>query len=73
MSTHYFLTVRTYEKIAEARAEAAHDRLVLAAENARRKSQFAWSPVAVLFRSLASVFGHGRPALEGPVPAGHAR
>jgi hypothetical protein len=53
-----------YEKIAQARRAAAHDRLALTAESGLRDTrQAAGSPVAGLLRSLASAFGLRRPAL----------
>lgn len=55
--TQYYLMMVVSEKIAEARREAAHDQLVLAASNARREArQATGSPFAGLLRVLASVF-----------------
>jgi hypothetical protein len=63
-----------YEKIAQARRAAAHDRLALTAVSGRRDvRQAAVSPVAGLLRSLASAFGRGRSAQETMVPARHTR
>ena len=70
---YYFLTMIAHEKIAEARRTAAHDRLVLIADNARRKNQqVAGSRRARLLRRLTAPFRHGRPVLETTVAARRA-
>jgi hypothetical protein len=58
-----------YEKIAEARRTAAHDRLVLIADSARcENQQAAGSRRAGLLESLVQ-FRHGRPVVETTVAA----
>ena len=53
-----------YEKIMQPRRAAARDRLVLAADKARRGTrQAAESPLAGLLRMLVGAFGLRRPAL----------
>jgi hypothetical protein len=70
----YALEKIAYEKIAEDRKAAAHDRLAVQADQARRTArQAARSPFVAILRTLGSVFGFRRPALESTVSAGHAQ
>jgi hypothetical protein len=72
----YFVTMIACEKIAEARKAAAHDRLVLIADDARRENHQAAGSQrtgAGLLRSLAAPFRHGRPVLKTTVAARRAQ
>jgi len=72
-NNYHWCAMIAYEKIAQARRAAAHDKLALTAESGVRDvRQAAGSPVAGLLLSLASAFGRGRRAQETMVP-GHAR
>lgn len=63
-----------YEKIAAARRSAAHDRLAVAAVQAKRGAgQGAPSRYVGLLRVLANALGHGRPVLERKIPTGQAQ
>ena len=59
----------THEKIAEARAGAARDRLALTAVQARREArEDKGAPFARLLRTLADAVGFGRPVLAASAP-----
>lgn len=74
MNNQHWHILTAYDRITEARTAAAHDRLVLAAENARHKPrQSGWWPLALLFRALTGTFGRRRPLLEPAHPAGQVR
>ena len=73
----YYPERAVYEKIAQAHAAAARDRLALLAVKANRVGSktrhTAVSPLARLLRTVASTFGCGRPLPDGTVPGHHAQ